>query len=376
MNKSQQLQGLCVCYEGVEDIVAQEIKEILGVVADIHRGAVIFPITKREQLFTLAYKGQSFSQVIELIGEGVQSESLDTDALSRFDFSALAGKRFRATCVRIGEHDFCSRDLEDELGGVVLEKVSATVDLHTPEIILFAYIYHDHFYLGFDYSGLDLSKREYNVYPNTHSIKGPLAYTLLQIANYRKDKVIVDPFCLSGTIPIEAAFFASGFSINYFRKKKFIFVRAALVDEFFFRDLDTEIPQEFIKIYGFDYNFPNVTAAKHNAKLGGVEKVLDFRRGDTRWIDLKFDDKTVDCIVTAPPRPTGRTRIPLQKRMDELFQNAREVLKKDGLLVIIDNGLVSALAEKYAFVLRAQRTIKKGKMQVQIMSYGLAALSS
>lgn len=374
MKKSQQLHGLCVCYEGTEQCTVDEVKSLIGAESTCVQAAVTFPISKREDLFTLAYRGQSFSRVIELLFSFPCTSLDDLSALSRFDFSFLDGKRFRVTCLRLGNHSFSSPDVEQDVGALVLGKVKTQVDMHDPEIILFVYIYDKVAYIGIDYVGFDLSKRDYNVYPHRSSIKGPLAYALLYFAGYRKngaqEKSLLDPLCLSGTIALEAGFIATGFPINYFRKNKFFFVKRGLVDDAFFSALDSPIPTKQGAITGVDYNLPNITASKHNAKLAGLEKVIDFRRGDMRWIDLKFDPLSFDCVIMSPPIPAGRSRALLQRRLDELFQNLAAVMKKNAVLVLLDNGIVRSLAERYGFVLEKEYVIRKSKVELKVLAYG------
>ena len=366
------MQGLCVCYEGTEQGVVEEVARILRISSsscEMKKAVVIVQLAQRKDLFKLAYLGQSFSQVLELLHSFSCSALDDLSSLEKFDFSFLAGKRFRVDCVRVGDHSFRSQDLEQELGGVILEHVQAQVDLHNPEIILFVYLCEHTAYLGVDYVGFDLSKRDYNVYPHSSSIKGPLAYALLSIADYSSEKRLLDPFCLSGMIPIEAAFRATGFSLNYFRKKKFLFVKQSLVTDTFFEELDTTIPSKPLPITGVDHNLPNITASKHNAKLAGLEKVIDFRRGDTQWIDFKFEPHSIDCVIMAPPRPTGRSLVLVQKRLEELFQNLSEVMTKNAAMVILDNGMVRSLAEKYGYVLKEEHKIKKGNATMMVLVY-------
>src|SRR3989344_9398338 len=365
------MRALCVSYEGTEEVVQAEIKKILSSHSSeisIEKAAVIFEVKSREDIFKLAYLGQSFMHVIELF-DFFTLNDIDDFSDMKSDFSGIKDKKFKVSCLRLGSHNFSSQDVERELGSVILDKVSAKVDLHNPEIIIFVYIYQDKAYIGFDHIGLDLSKRDYNVYPHSSSIKGPLAFAMLNFAEYSSRKTLLDPFCLSGTIPIEAAFYSTGFPINYFRKSKFLFFRHGMVDELFFKSLDKEIPKKKLEIYGMDYNFPNGTASKHNAKMAELDKVIDFRRGDTRWLDLKFEEGSVDCIVTAPQRPRGQNITSLKKRIDEFFINAKEVLKKSGVIVILENGLIANAAEKHGLNLAENKEIRKGNSTANILIY-------
>ena len=145
----------------------------------------------------------------------------------------------------------------------------------------------DSFLLLVDTSGAGLHKRGYRVKDVAAPIKETLAAALVQLSFYRKDRVLVDTCCGSGTIPIEAAMIARniapGLSRNFssmawdlipqevWKEEKRLAYEAA--------DFDADI-----SITGMDIDRRAVSAASANAEEAGVSDDIDFVCMDmTSW---------------------------------------------------------------------------------------------
>lgn len=373
------MKALCVGYEGAEDILQKEVKELVKVESKAEPSVAIFDVKKREDLFKLGYLGQSFLHVLELLGAFNIEEFDDLKKITKgkINFKFLNNKAFRVSCKRIGDHNFGSQDICARVGELILDyceksKIKANVDLHDPDYTVFLYIYNNQCYVGLDFIGLEIGKRDYNVYPNAKSTKAPLAFALLVIAGYKPGQVLVDPQCLSGMIPIESAFYSNKGLLNYFRKDKFAFVAKELVDEKF---LDRLVKSGDDKkegsrgIFGYDFELRNVKAARHNAKIGGVDKLIEFSKVPLDALDIKFGEGKVDLIVTIPLIPTQSNKKECEKSYTELFHQAEFVLKKGGKLVVVSNKLLKEVAEKYKLELKQERKIIKGKQTLIVDVY-------
>ena len=145
----------------------------------------------------------------------------------------------------------------------------------------------DSFLLLVDTSGAGLHKRGYRVKDVAAPIKETLAAALVQLSFYRKDRVLVDTCCGSGTIPIEAAMIARniapGLSRNFssmawdlipqevWKEEKRLAYEAA--------DFDADI-----SITGMDLDRRAVSAASANAEEAGVSDDIDLVCMDmTSW---------------------------------------------------------------------------------------------
>jgi len=90
--------------------------------------------------------------------------------------------------------DFSSQDIEKETGAFIINNIKEKkaydqkVDLENPDLIFYVYIFNERCYLGIDFCGFDLSKRDYKVFSSASDIKGTIAYSLLRIVGYKKKK--------------------------------------------------------------------------------------------------------------------------------------------------------------------------------------------
>ena len=145
----------------------------------------------------------------------------------------------------------------------------------------------DRFLMLMDTSGAGLHKRGYRVRDVAAPMKETLAAALVQLSFYRKDRVLVDTCCGSGTIPIEAALIARniapGLSRNFSSMEWDIIPRELWKEEkklaYEAADFDTEL-----YITGMDIDRKAVSAARANADEAGVTDDLDLVCMDmTSW---------------------------------------------------------------------------------------------
>lgn len=327
------------------DVSLLEIDELIKEKGTASEKIVIFNSTQ-EQLCDLCYHGRSFSRVCELLCD---FEFNDVDDISeKLKINGFSAESFSVVCIREGKHDFESKDVEKLVG----DKIDCKVDLKNPQKILLAFVRGNKFYLGIDYSGRDLGKRSYKIFPHPASIRGDTGYSLLRLSGYDGKGVVVDPFCGSGTILIEAALFSSGKSVHFFDKDKFAFTR------FIYHEFKDEV-KEAKDIFGMDFSQNAVVAARKNAKIAGVEKYIEFSNASIDWLDTKFSEKSVDFIVTDPPAFSRRkNNDKVKKSYEELFDHAKYVLNKRNIIIITKNPAeIKEAAEKEGFKLARELRI-------------------
>ena len=145
----------------------------------------------------------------------------------------------------------------------------------------------DVFLILIDTSGAGLHKRGYRVSDVAAPIKETLAAALVQLSFYRKDRVLVDTCCGSGTIPIEAAMAARNIAPGLSRS--FASMKWEMIGEDIWKeekkaayeaaDFETEL-----NITGMDIDRRAVSAAKDNADEAGVIDDIDLVCMDmTKW---------------------------------------------------------------------------------------------
>ncbi len=321
------MKALAITNKGLESISALEIYELIGKKAKIGETVVSFEADENE-ICRLCYMGRSFVKVIELLKEFDFKTKEDIIKNSNIKIDA---KTFVVRCQREGSHDFTSQEISEEVGEAIFNSNKIKVELEDPEKTVYVYVYGDKCYIGIDYAGIDLSKREYKIFSHPASVRGNIAYSLLRIADYSRKNVLLDPFCKSGEICIEAALSSCGLSQNFYSKNKFAFLKFA---EFDFEKEDKKAKlDEKVEISCFDTIGANLKAAEKNAKIAGVNKKIRFSRIDTDWLDVKVKEKSVDCIVTI--LPDFKEEKIAEKNYKEFFYQAKYVLKKNGVAVLL-----------------------------------------
>ena len=156
--------------------------------------------------------------------------------------------------------------------------------------------------VGIDTSGVSLHKRGYRQLAGKAPITETLAAALIMLTPWSRDRVLVDPFCGSGTFPIEAAMMAAKIAPGMNRSllaeewgsvvSKSQWYQA--VDEA--NDLiDDEID---VDIQGYDIDADVLKAARQNAEDAGVGHLIHFQQRDVR--DLRHPKK-YGFIITNPP---------------------------------------------------------------------------
>ena len=156
--------------------------------------------------------------------------------------------------------------------------------------------------VGIDTSGVSLHKRGYREVSGKAPITETLAAALIMLTPWRGDRILVDPFCGSGTFPIEAAMMAADIAPGMnrsFTAEEWtnLIPRKAwyeAVDEASSRirdDVETDIQ-------GYDIDGSVIKVARRNAREAGVDHLIHFQERDVR--DLSHPKK-YGFIITNPP---------------------------------------------------------------------------
>ncbi|MBW3000116.1 hypothetical protein KY339_05580, partial [Candidatus Woesearchaeota archaeon] len=338
------MKALGIANLGLEKISAQEVKELINVDSKTAATTITFQPKNFNDLTLVCYKSQSLNRILLLLGKLKFSEKKEIfSAIEKIDFSPFLTRKntFAARCERIGSHEFSSQEIEGKTGEIIIEKIkkekkyTQNVELENPDVTVYVYIFNNECYIGIDLTGFDLSKRQYRVFVHPNSLKATIAFCLLKIADIKQGQKVLNPFCGDGTIPIEAALHLSKLSVNYYNKDKFAFLKLKQ-----FKDIDLEKFDEKTvsvdNIYGYDSLLRNVKAAQKNAKIAGINKLINFSKIDIEWLDTKFEKEEIDKIITFSPSLTKRAdKKEIEKLYKELFYQADFVLGKKGVIVMV-----------------------------------------
>lgn len=256
---------------------------------------------------------------------------LDTlaEVLPTLDMPPMArADTFRVTTVRSGEHDFTSMDVQRVAGAALQQRYGTDVDLEAYDVEVRVDVFDRNCLVSVQHTQTALSQRHTRVYESRAALKPNVAYGLLHLAHLdAPPRAVLDPFCGSGTILLEAA---------------------ALWPEAI--------------LYGSDWDEAAVAGTRVNAEAASAADRVVLRRSDVRALSSAFPDLQVDLIATNPPLG-GR----LGERMDfgtfyrDVLQQAAQVLRPGGravLLALESNAFNKALDASDAFRTRHVRVVE------------------
>lgn len=370
------MKGLAITSKGVEETACTEISELTNSECKKEESCVIFEFKKFEDLCLLCYKAQSVDIILYLVGSFEFNDFFDEfkKFIDKSNFNEWFGgyKKFKVECIRLGNHHFRSVDVEAKSAEFILKKSKGKikVDIKDYEIIFLVYIINNKAYFGVDFAGFELNKRSYKIFLHPNSLRGTIAYALVRLSGFKKKDIMLDPFSRDGVIPIEAAFYASNFPHNYYKKDKFAFLKLKLGIDFekFFKKIDKKTSKPKAGICSFDHLFKYVDYSKKNAKIAGIDKYIDFSRVELEWLDIKFKKESVDRIVSNPPTSKNFN---LEKIYNEFFYQCEYILKSDGTVSLISRmpDFVKKHAERHNFVVSKEKDLWSGEQLLKIIVF-------
>lgn len=180
--------------------------------------------------------------------------------------------------------------------------------------------------LTIDTSGTGLHKRSYRVRDVAAPIKETLAAAMVQLSFWRVGRLLIDPCCGSGTIPIEAAMI--GRNIAPGLNRKFASEEWEMIPEEMWKeerrsafeavDYDAEL-----KIYAFDIDGKAIEAAKENAIEAGVDDCIIFKTMDMAKLSARENS---GIIITNPPYGE---RIGEEKQIETIYKKYRTFMAEN-----------------------------------------------
>ncbi len=362
-----------VCNEGFEDLVEDELERKLGIRGEPRAASVIFECPA-EDAMRFTYLTQSSKRVLKLVGEfraHDEAELLEKAKGMAYDIPE------GSFCVRCSRHT-----LEKDLGAAVYSSLdSPKVDMSSPDNQVFFHWAKAadgvlDVVIGIDISQQDLSKRSYKIFAHPSSIKGTLAYYMVALSGYKGEGTLLDPCSGSGTICAEAAYIATGISPRYFDKDTF---RACLSCNREWKPVMESYDERNSKhlkklslgpILSYDVDLQAVNSTKKNLKVGGIDKFVSVARGDIDWLETKFEESSVDYIVSNPPHYSKHNTKKNDKFFDKLFYQTAFVLSPDGKMVLLTNSeRPMEISKKYGLTPSIEKRFSQGSSEKFILSF-------
>ncbi len=177
--------------------------------------------------------------------------------------------------------------------------------------------------LTIDTSGSGLHKRGYRETAMIAPLKETLAAAMVDLSYWNKDRILLDPMCGSGTIPIEAALIARNIAPGL--NRKFASEEWARIDNSIWKqeriNAYKAINYDVMpKIYGSDMDAEAIEVAKENAIKAGVDDCIEFTVKPCQEVVLPGD---YGCLITNPPYGE---RIGELKEVEDLYRSLGKIM--------------------------------------------------
>ena len=325
------------CHFGLEAVLKREIIDLGYEVTEVVDGRVSFEgdeeaiarcnvflrTTERVMLKVGSFKAVTFDELFE-----------KTKALPWENFIPKDGKFWVKKASSIKSKLFSPSDIQRIVKKAIVDRLSGKYNiLRFPEdgseYPIRITILKDEVTVGLDTSGESLHKRGYRRLTVKAPITETLAAALISLTPWKKDRLLIDPFCGSGTIPIEAAMI--GLNIAPGMKRDF---QAMAWDNILPKSLFKEAKKEAedlvdretkLSIQGYDLDTSALDAARGNLSFAGLEGNIHFQQRDMRDISSA---KKYGFIITNPPygeRLEEKEAMPqLYREMGKAFQRLDE----------------------------------------------------
>ena len=298
------------CHFGLEAVLKKEILDLGYEIVRVEDGRVTFSGDEdaicRANIFLrtaeriLLKVGQLHAVTFDELFEGIK-------ALPWENYIPSDGKFWVAKASSVKSKLFSPSDIQSIVKKAIVERLKGVYSLQWfPETgaeypIRISFM-KDEAVVCLDTTGLSLHKRGYRTMVSKAPIKETLAAALLMLTPWHKDRILVDPFCGSGTFPIEAAMMAAniapGMNRSFTAEKWTNFVGRkywyGAIDEA--NDLvDDQIETD---IQGYYIDGDIIKAARQNAREAGVDHLIHFQQ---RPLSELSHPKKYGFIVSNPP---------------------------------------------------------------------------
>lgn len=293
---------------GLEAIVAREVRE-LGYECQVENGKVIFeaPVSAiprcnlwlrtadRVKLIVDEFKATTFDELFEKTKQLQWEKYIPEDGQFPVIGRSHKSKLFSVSdCQAIVKKAIVDRLL---LKHGLVNRLPETGALYRIEVALL----NDIATLTIDTSGVGLHKRGYRVGQGDAPLKETLAASLIMLTNWLPDEPFIDPFCGSGTIPIEAALIgqniAPGFNRN-FASEDWSFIKDKEWDKALEEAEDLANYDQQLNITGTDISHKLIEISQKNSFEAGLTGLIEFKQMQVSDLTIKEDN---GYIIGNPP---------------------------------------------------------------------------
>lgn len=298
------------CHFGMESVLKREIAGLGYDVTEVTDGKVTF-LGDEEAVCRANIFLRTAERVLIKVGS-FHAESFEelfqgTRELPWEEYIPADGKFWVAKAASVKSRLFSPSDIQSVMKKAMVERMKEAYRLEWfPEegaaYPVRVFLMKDEVTVGLDTTGESLHKRGYRKLSAKAPIAENLAAALIMLTPWNRDRILVDPFCGSGTIPIEAAMLAAsiapGMNRSFTAQKWSQAVQARLWDDAFEEAADMVDMTVRPDIQGYDIDGEMVDIARQNARLAGVDSLIHFQR---RGVEQLSHPKKYGFLITNPP---------------------------------------------------------------------------
>ena len=330
----KKIELIAPCHFGLESVLKREVQDLgyeissvedgrvsfYGDVSAICRANIFLRTAERVLLKVGSFKATTFDELFERTKEIPWEEYIPKD-----------GKFWVTKAASVKSKLFSPSDIQSIMKKAMVNRMKSHyhIDWFDEEGASYpvrVFLMKDIVTVGIDTSGVSLHKRGYRQLSSKAPITETLAAALIMLTPWKKDRILVDPFCGSGTFPIEAAMIAANIAPGMNRSftsedwnnlipKKAWYDAVNEANE----QIDDDIE---VDIQGYDIDGAVIKAARENAKEAGVDHLIHFQERAVK--DLRHPKK-YGFIITNPPYGE---RLEEKKNLPALYSDFGESFKK------------------------------------------------
>lgn len=298
------------CHFGMEAILKREIIDLGYDVTEVTDGRITF-YGDEEALCRANIFLRTAERILIKVGS-FHAESFEelfqgTKALPWEEYIPANGKFWVTKAASVKSKVFSPSDIQSVMKKAMVERLKDVyhVNWFTEDGESFpirVFLMKDEVTVGLDTTGESLHKRGYRKLTAKAPIAENLAAALIMLTPWNGSRILVDPFCGSGTFPIEAAMMASNMAPGMNRSFTAENWKHIVGKKIWYDTLDEarELVDLNVEtdIQGYDIDENMVDIARQNAKLAGVDKLIHFQR---RGVDQLSHPKKYGFVITNPP---------------------------------------------------------------------------
>lgn len=318
------------CHFGMEAVLKKEITDLGYDVTEVADGRVTF-FGDQEALCRANVFLRTAERILIKVGsfpaETFEELFQGTKSLPWEEYIPADGKFWVAKAASVKSKLFSPSDIQSIMKKAMVERLKEKYGFSWfkedgESFPIRVFLMKDQVTVGLDTTGESLHKRGYRKLTAKAPIAENLAAALILLTPWNKNRILVDPFCGSGTFPIEAAMMAAGIAPGMDRS--FTAQRwEHIVGRKIWYDTVDEAREQVdfsvdTDIQGYDIDDAMVSIARENAKLAGVEKLIHFQK---RGIDQLSHPKKYGFLITNPPYGE---RLQEKKEMPALYRTIGE----------------------------------------------------